>query len=225
LSDRTVRTAALLLLSGAALLSGGCGGSWSGASASGLRLQREDLIATVRALQGTQGEATDESKASKVAWPHVANGLPADPGSIPATPIATASRLARALRLPGLFGELKARTLTGPASGLAGLYRSYAGLAAVGWQQIQYAIGRLQRGPPSAAAFARENVALYIESVYDAHFSLAQLGKQLLAGYKKLGGPPAFGHSLAEAEVEALADTYSEANFRLHPHVGVRLGS
>jgi hypothetical protein len=224
-SDRTVRRAALLLLSGAAVLSAGCGGSGSGASASGLRLQRQDLIATVRALQGTEGEVAREGQATKTAWPYVANGLPTDPGSIPAAAISTASRFAGALRLPGLFEELKARTLTGPASGLAGLFRSYAGLTAVGWQQIEFTIGRLRRGPPSAAAFARENVALYIESVYDAHFSLAQVGKQLLAGYKKLGGPTAFGASLTQREVESLADDYSEAHYRLHPHVGVRLGS
>ena len=90
---------------------------------------------------------------------------------------------------------------------------------------ILAAIAADEHGPPSAARFARANVGLYIESVYDGHFTLAQIGKQLLAGYGELGGPSAFGSLLSAAEVDALAQTYSEANDRLHPHVGVRLGS
>ena len=46
---------------------------------------------------------------------------------------------------------------------------------------------------------------LYIESIYDGHFSLAQIGKKLLAGYDKLGGAADFGASLTQAEVDALA--------------------
>jgi hypothetical protein len=83
----------------------------------------------------------------------------------------------------------------------------------------------MQEGSPAGARFARENVALYIESVYDAHFTLAHLGKQLLAGYRKVGGPTAFGATLTQAEIDQLAATYSEATDRLHPHAGVRLGS
>ena len=76
-----------------------------------------------------------------------------------------------------------------------------------------------------AARFARENAALYIESVYDGHFSLAQIGKKLLDGYRKLGGPAAFGTALTQQEVDALAHAYSEDADRLHPHVTARLGS
>jgi hypothetical protein len=83
----------------------------------------------------------------------------------------------------------------------------------------------MEHGSPAAARFARENVALYIESVYDAHFTLAQVGKALLTGYRKLGGPAAFERALSQAEVDALARTYSEPTDRLHPHVAVRLGS
>ena len=77
----------------------------------------------------------------------------------------------------------------------------------------------------AAFYFARANVALYIESVYDAHFTLAQIGKKVLDGYGKLGDGKAFGAALVTDEVEALARAYSEAKDRLHPHVGVRLGS
>jgi hypothetical protein len=108
---------------------------------------------------------------------------------------------------------------------VAGLFRSYSGLATHGWQLIGASIDEIERGSAVARRFARANVNLYIESVYDAHFSLAQTGKALLDGYRKLGGPSAFGSSLTQAEVDELARTYSEANDRLHPHVGVRLGS
>ena len=64
-----------------------------------------------------------------------------------------------------------------------------------------------------------------MESVYDGHFDLAQIGKQLPAAYRTLGGPTAFGQALTQAEVDALARTYSEASVRLHPHPGVRLGT
>ena len=50
-------------------------------------------------------------------------------------------------------------------------------------------------------------MALYIESVYDGHFALAQIGKQLAAGYAKLGGATAFGRSLTPAQVQQLAAT------------------
>ena len=77
----------------------------------------------------------------------------------------------------------------------------------------------------SEVIFAHENVALYIESVYDAHFTLAQVGRKLHDGYRELGGPQAFGPALAPAEVSALERAYSEASDRLHPHGGVRLGA
>ena len=90
---------------------------------------------------------------------------------------------------------------------------------------IGAAIEQIKHGSRAGARFARANVALYIESVYDAHFSLAQIGKQLVKGYKELGGEAAFGASLTQAEIDGLAATYSEATDRLYPHVGVRLGS
>jgi hypothetical protein len=218
------RAALLLLLSGAALIGAGCG-SGSRATQTGLRLQREDLIATARALAGARGEVAAEVKTTKAAWPLVANGLPASPTPAALATIEAAARQAGSLKLPGLFTELRARGLTGPASGLAGEFRSYAGLSARGWQLIAYSLNQVGHGSSGAASFARENSALYVESVYDAHFGLAQTGKKLLAGYEKLGGPSAFGSSLTQDEVERLAGAYSEAGDRLHPHSGVKLGS
>lgn len=103
--------------------------------------------------------------------------------------------------------------------------RSYALLSQRGWKLLDAALRQIESSSPATARFARENAPLYIESVYDAHFTLAQIGKKLLAGYEKLGGARAFGAALTQAEVTALAQAYSEAEDRLHPHVGVRLGS
>jgi hypothetical protein len=217
-----VRRRALLALGAAALAAGGC--SSESASPAGLRLQREHLIVVCRALQRLEGAVASEVAVTKAAWPFVADGLPAN--TVRARPpIRAATATAARLRVPPLFQEAESAALTGPASSLAGLFRSYTGLTIHGWQLIGAAIQQIEHSPPVAARFARANVALYIESVYDAHFSLAQIGKKLRAGYRKLGGPDSFGASLTQAEVDALAATYSEANDRLHPHVGVRLGT
>jgi hypothetical protein len=220
--SRTIgRAAALLLL---AVAVGGCGKSQA-TKAAALRLQREDLVAVSRALQRAEPPVATEVAATKAAWPLIANGLPADVKTLARPPIQAASAAATKLRLPPLFAQAQAAALTGPGSGLAGLYRAYSGLATHGWPMIGAAIDQIEHGAPVAARFARANVALYIESIYDAHFGLAQLGKGLVAGYQKLGGPAAFGSSLTQAEVDALARAYSEGSDRLHPHVGVKLGS
>jgi hypothetical protein len=207
----------------AALAAGGCGAATKQTSAD-LRLEREDLVAVIRGLSGTVPRVRAEVASTKAAWPLVVNGLPADTSTLtPAVHIATET--AAKLEVPTLFAEGTANALTGPGSGLAGSFRSFARLTTRGWRMIGAAIEEIEHGSPAAARFARANVALYIESVYDAHFSLAQMGKQLLAAYKKLGGLSAFGSSLSQREIDDLADTYSEANDRLHPHVAVKLGS
>jgi hypothetical protein len=166
----------------------------------------------------------NEVAAARTAWRLVANGLPAN--TVAARPaIKAASERAASLIAPALFRENEAASLTGPASGLAGLYRTFNGLATRGWQLIGTATEQIEHGSPAAARFARANVALYIESVYDGHFSLAQVGERLQDGYSSLGGSSAFGTSLTQGEVEGLARAYSEASDRLHPHVGVKLGS
>jgi hypothetical protein len=218
-----LRRAALLLASGAALSMAACG-SGTQATPTGLRLQREDLIATAQALGQAQGEVAREVAATKSAWPLVANGLPTEIAIEDEAKIATAARLALALKLPGVLGERRSEGLTGTGASLAGTFQNFAELSGRGWQMIQ-ASHLAGRNDTSAASFDRANVALYIESVYDAHFGLAQIGKKLLTGYEKLGGPAVFGSALPRAEVERLAREYSEASCRLHPHTGVKLGS
>jgi hypothetical protein len=219
-----VRYAALLLLSCAAIAVTGCGRSENSTSTE-VRLEREDLIAVAHALQRTQGPVEQEVAAAKAAWPLVAHGLPADTAAIQRAPILAAATTAAKLPMPAPLQEAQATMLTGPGSSIAGLFRTYSGLAAHGWQIIGTTIEAVEHGSPAAARFARANVALYIESVYDAHFTLAQIGKKVLDGYGKLGDGKAFGAALTTDEVEALARAYSEATDRLHPHVSVRLGS
>jgi hypothetical protein len=209
------------------MLLSGCGGASRTSTPAAERLQREDLIAVSHALKSAQGSVKAEVASARTAWRLVATGLPSERSAIAATraPVAAAAENAARIQLPQVLKEAQARSLTGAGSQLAGLYRSYVALARRGWTLIGAAIGEIQNGSPATARFARENVALYIESVYDGHFSLAQIGKKLLASYVKLGGAAAFGPDLSRAEAEALADIYSEGAIRLHPHVGVRLGS
>lgn len=167
-----------------------------------------------------------EVAATKAAWPSIANGLPADIGLLSrSAQVRLAVAGTRRLELPAPFGEAEARKLTGPAAQIAGVFRSYALLSSRGWQMLEASIAQVETASVANARFARANAPLYVESVYDGHFALAQIGKKLLAGYEKLGGQDAFGGALPEASVKALAATYSEARDRLHPHAGVRLGS
>jgi hypothetical protein len=222
-ATRAARGPALLAAAALALGAAGCGSSGRSTEAN-LRLQREDLIAASRALAEAQREVAAEIRTTRSAWPSVANGLPSPASAAQSRAIAAAEAGAAAVRLPKLFGEERAAGLTGPGASLAGTFRSFAGLSATGWKMISHALA-VDRAGGAAASFARANSPLYIESVYDGHFGLSQIGKKLTAGYAKLGGPAAFGHALSQAEVEALAASYSEAAARLHPHPGVKLGS
>jgi hypothetical protein len=221
---RAIAAAALACLLAATFAA--CGGKGKSATPVALKLQREDLVAVSRALKDVQAPIAREVAATKAAWPLIANGLPAEIATVSRSPQARAAAAsAAALRLPALLGEAQARTLTGPASQISGLVRSYALLGARGWKLLDAAFAQIESASPANARFARANAPLYIESIYDAHFALAQIGKKLLAGYEKLGGAGDFGTALTQAEANALADSYSEASDRLHPHVGVRLGS
>jgi hypothetical protein len=224
-----VRDTALLLVSSAAVViaigvASGCGASRLSTPAE-LKLQREDLIAVVHALRSSEAPVGREVADAKAAWPLVANGLPTNiPASVRSS-IAAAGESAAQIELPALLQEAQAVVLTGPASQLAGMFRTFTRLATRGWALIGAAIAQIEHGSATSARFARANVALYIESVYDSHFNLAQLDKKLHAGYRKLGGPAAFGAALTQSELDGVAGFYSEATSRLHPHVGVRLGS
>lgn len=227
---KALRLAALLLtlsgVVGVGTILAGCGGKSSvAANPAEEKLQREDLVAVSRGLRQAEGSAQREMGAARIAWPLVANGLPS---SIPPTTqvaITNASKAARAIVVPSLMSREQARSLTGPAAGIAGLFRPFSTLTERGWTLTAAASEGIASGTPAAARFARENVALYIDSIYDGHFDASLIGKSLLEGYVQLGGPAAFGGTLSEAEVQALARAYSPAAEQLHPHSGVQLGS
>jgi hypothetical protein len=212
------------MLAGAALGASGCGTTRKAAPQE-LVLERADMVAVARALAAQEPAVRSEVAAAKAAWPLIAGGLPADITTRTSQAVQTASTRAAAFKLPGLLTEREAKLLTGPASSLSGTFRAFSVLSARGWQLIGSAIEQIEHSTRVAARFARANVALYIESVYDAHYSVAQIGKQLPIDYKRLGGAAAFGSSLTPAELHALSHAYSEARNRLYPHVRTRLGS
>jgi hypothetical protein len=214
-----------LLAAALAIALASCGGSGETSSPAKLSAQREDLVAVSGALKEAEASVAGEVAATRKAWPLIAHGLPAGGAAIARPPIEAAARSAARVRVPAQLGEAQVASLTGPASDLAGLFRAFSGLTATGWKLIDAAIGQMEHGSPAGAAFAKANVALYIESVYDGQFDLAQVGKHLRDAYRKLGGSAAFGRALTQEEVDALARVYSEPAERLHPHVGLRLGS
>jgi hypothetical protein len=230
---QALRLAALLLIlstiasAGAVLLAGCGGGSGSGTAANptAAKLQREDLAAVSRGLRQAENSAKREMAAARTAWPLVANGLPASIPVATRTAIARAIKAARAIVLPPLMMKVQARSLTGPAAGIAGLFRAFSTLTERGWTLTGAAAAEITSATPAAARFARDNVALYIDSVYDGHFDASLIGKSLLEGYRTLGGQTVFGGALSQAEVQALARAYSPAGEQLHPHPGVKLGS
>jgi hypothetical protein len=182
-------------------------------------------VFAARALQSLEGQTNSEVAATRAAWPSLANGLPRGSTGLYTQQVRAAIETAERLQLPTLFDEQQAAELTGEASSIAGLYRAFEELASRGWEMTGSAIYQIEHGSPPSARFSRANAPLYIDSVYDGHFGLAQIGKKLQAAYKKLGGQPAFGVALTQAEVDALAAAYSEERDRLEPHVGVKLGS
>jgi hypothetical protein len=180
----------------------------------------------------------------------IANGLPAvvSPALLAAT--SAASTRSDSAQLPEPAFLARARELTGPAAGVAGIYESYEQLARRGWLLTSAAVATIARasratdagaaGAGAAAAsaavsgatasahqaqasFARANSPLYIDAVYDGHFNLSLLGKSLVAGYEKLGGSSAFGATLTPGEIGALAAAYSIPGVRLEPHPGKAL--
>lgn len=155
---------------------------------------------------------------SRAAWPLISNGLPSTLGPALRSAVTTASATANALPEPSFMAH--AQELTGPASGIAGLYESYDRLAERGWRLTETTITAIAGGTRQVASFARANSPLYIHSIYDSHYNLSLLGQRLTEGYARLGGPSAFGSSLTQAEVDSLASAYSISAARLEPRPG-----
>ncbi len=209
----------------------GCGSSSSPhtQSSSELALERAQFEQVASQLSSIKAVVEREVAASRVAWPSIASGLPETLGSGLRTAVSTASTRAKALPEPSFLAD--ARKLTGPASGIAGIYENYEQLAQRGWNLTEAALQTIASADSAAtnaaaantsataqASFERANSPLYIEAIYDAHFDLSLLGKSLASGYEKLGGPEAFGTALTQAQVNALTGAYSIPAVRLEPH-------
>ena len=228
--------ATLLAVTLALALLAGCGSDASSGSGSGTPAQSSRELALERAqfeqvaseLSGLEPAVKRELVASRAAWPAIADGLPpALPGSLRAA-LSTANTSAKALPEPAFLAN--SSRLTGSAAGIAGIYENYEQLAGRGWNLTEaaaQAIASAASANPSAASharaaaqasFERANSPLYIDAIYDGHFDLSLLGKSMLSGYEKLGGPSAFGAALTQAKVNALAAAYSIPAVRLEPH-------
>ncbi|HTB50895.1 MAG TPA: hypothetical protein VK701_07965 [Solirubrobacteraceae bacterium] len=200
------------------MLVAGCGSSSSSHAQSSreLALERAQFAQVSSQLSDLEGAVKREVAASREAWPRIADGLPQTPPSRLRAAVSAASAGAKTLSEPSFLAN--AHKLTGPAAGVAGIYQNYEQLAQRGWNLTEATIDAIANRPAAVASFERANSALYIDAIYDAHFDLSLLGKSLLSGYEKLGGPQAFGSVPTQAQVKALAEFYSIPVVRLEPH-------
>jgi hypothetical protein len=226
------RLAAAALLSGAAVTgAAGCAGAHRRPAA--LRLERTDLVRIARTLRQLQAPAGGEVAAARGAWPALAGGLPSGVSPAVRLSVSAAVRRAAALTLPAFVAT--EGDLTGPAAKLGGMLKAYARLTQRGWQFTAAALAAESASATSgsgsaaratstgatttqAARFLRSNAALYIYCIYDGHYNLSLIGRALQSAYHTLGGASAFGGSLTQAQVDALAGAYSIASTRLTPH-------
>jgi hypothetical protein len=168
-------------------------------------------------LQSAAPTVRREVSASREAWPSIASGLPQALSPTLKSAVTRASARASALPSPPFLAE--PRQLTGPAAGIAGLYEGFERLASRGWLLTQAGVNAIAGGTtPAVASFSRNNSSLYIDAIYDSHFNLSLIGKNLVSAYKQLGGEGAFGTRLPSDKLAALAASYSIPAVRLQPH-------
>lgn len=183
-----------------------------------LALQRSQLAQVSRQLAAIEGPLQREAQASRAAWRSIDGGLPAHPSARLASEVAAASSAAQALPAPA-FLEVR-HELIGPAERVAALFHEFFVLSQHGWAHVNQAIAALRSGPAAVARFERANAGLYVESIYDAHFSASLIGERVLSSYERLAKEAGrFGSSLTGAEVEGIASAYSPQAVRLTPHL------
>jgi hypothetical protein len=213
-------------------VSGGCGGGSSASTANStsasantveLHVERADLVIASRELARAEGSFRDEAAVARRAWPYIAHGLPSRVS--PTAKLAVAAAAASVVRMAQPPFTAKANELTGPASGIAALARSFRGLAQHGWTLVDAAITGVERASPANARFLRANAGLYVGSIYDGHYALAAIGHTLQKAYVKLGGPSAFGATLTQSEIDGLQRAYSPGALRLEPAPPKSLGA
>jgi hypothetical protein len=201
----------------ATALLAGCGSTASQtASAPELALQRTQFVQLSAGLRSAEGIVAREVSTSRGAWPSIAAGLPQTISPALRASVGKASASATALPEPPFLRNVA--QLTGPAAGIAGIYESYERLAERGWRLTSASIDAIDTATPAAASFARQNSSLYIDAIYDGHYDLSLVGKSLTGAYSRLGGPAAFGATLPQGAISALAAAYSIPAVRLAPH-------
>jgi hypothetical protein len=234
--------AAVLVVGAAAAGATGCGGHRPRPAA--LRVERADLVQLAHTLQRLQRPTATEVVAARAAWSSIAGGLPDGVAPALRVKVTAAERRAATLALPA---EVTTEgSITGPAAELAGMLKAYVRLTQRGWQYLAAALAAGSgtssahsaaharqsapgvtgavapapggRGSSATARFLHANAPLYVYCVYDGHYDLSLIGKVVQSAYFKLGGPPAFGASLTQSQVEALARAYSIPATRLEPH-------
>lgn len=189
------------------------------------KLENEDLSAVTAELEAVAPPVEAEVAAAKAAWPAILGGVKGRPTASTRAKVAAAAQLAARVPLSSLLSEEGSAQLTGPAFSLAGQFRAFRTLGSRSWQLLDSSLEEIDHGSPAEARFARQNLPLYIESVYDAHFALGGIGKKLLAAYKTLGGTSKTSGSLTLTQIERLADMYSKERNELSPKERVKLGS
>lgn len=138
------------------------------------KLENEDLVAVSAALAAAVPRVEAEVAAAKAAWPEILDGVGQHPGAGTRARVQVADGLAGQLRLPTLFTEEGSTELTGPASPLTGQFRSFQALDSRSWQMLDSSLEEIEHGSGPQARFARANLPLYVESIYDAHFTLGE---------------------------------------------------
>lgn len=186
-----------------------------------LALQRSQLALVSHQLLPLERAVGSEVLGARAAWPSIARGLPAHPGSRLAAQVASANAAAHALQAPA-FVEIR-HELIGPAERIALLFGNFELLTQRGWAHVDQAVTVLQHGPAAIASFERSNAGLYINGIYDAHFEASLIGEHILSSYERLGGPQAFGSSLTPAQVHSLLTAFSPQTVRLTPHLWKQL--
>jgi hypothetical protein len=189
------------------------------------KLENEDLLAVTAALAAAAPQVRAEVASAKAAWPAILDGVKGRPSAATRAKVRLAAQRASELRLPDLLSEEGAAKLTGPAFALAGQFRSFQTLGSRSWQLLDSSLEEIEHGSPAEARFAGKTLPLYVESIYDAHFSASGIGKKLLAAYKTLGEAKAFGDSLTPSQIQQLAAEYSMERTELSPKERVKLGS
>jgi hypothetical protein len=217
---RRAPVAATLIL---ALAITGCGKHRASDTSTNLPLQRTDLVLVSGILRTAEPSVSRAVDTSRYPWSLIAHGLPAK------LPDGLRERVARAARSAS---EIRARrfmttvprvtynqnpVLTGPGAGIAGLFQKYATLSQRGWSLTEASIEEIEHGRAATAGFLRSNARLYVACIYDGQFDLSLIGKNLRRAYERLGGERAFGGTLPQAQLEALANFYDKP-LRLQPH-------